>query len=169
AHTLHNPLDLIERPTARPLVRRVQPRAEQKIAAEEIQRQIAVFLIVAMKEASFLFAVQRIVSRVQIDDDQLRRLFVRLRKDVDEKIIRPLLIQSDLFVAAILGGIIRTQLQAIERALAGKGSPSISLPSSLLPFRIKLAEGGGQERVPPQQIVIIEVFVSERHPINALP
>src|SRR5262249_38928043 len=104
--SLHDQLDLIERPTARPLVRRMQSRAQQKIAAEEIQWQIAVFPIVAMKEASFLFAVQWIISRVQVDDDQLRRLFMRLQKNVDEKAIRLLLIQSDLFIATIHGWIV---------------------------------------------------------------
>src|SRR5262245_46151759 len=85
-----------------------------------------------------------------------------------KKIIRFLLIRSDIFVAAILGRIVRTQLQAIERALAGQAVAAISHVSPLLPLWISLADGCGQERIPPRQIVIIEVFVSERQPVNSL-
>src|SRR6266508_546523 len=40
---------------------------------------------------------------------------------------------------------------------------------SLLPFRISLVDGCDQQWVSSQQIVIIEVFIADRQPINALP
>jgi len=42
-------------------------------AVEDIQRQVAVDAVVAMKEVTFLLAVQRIVRGVQIQDDLLGR------------------------------------------------------------------------------------------------
>jgi hypothetical protein len=65
-----------------------------RITAEEIQRQIAVFLIIALKEGSFLSPMQRVVGRFLVDDNQFRRLLARLQKDVDEKIIHLLLTRN---------------------------------------------------------------------------
>src|SRR5947209_12375485 len=50
-----------------------QPCAQQMIAREDVQRQIAVMAIVAVKEASFLFAVEWIVAGIQIEHHLRRR------------------------------------------------------------------------------------------------
>ena len=42
-------------------------------AAEHIQRQIAVAVVVAVKEPAFLMAVQRVVGRVEVENDLLGR------------------------------------------------------------------------------------------------
>jgi hypothetical protein len=42
-------------------------------AAEDVERQIAVAIIVTVEKAAFLMPVQRIISRIQIEDDLLRR------------------------------------------------------------------------------------------------
>src|SRR5215510_140711 len=57
----------------------------------------------------------------------------------------------------------------LRRALAGQCIATISYASPLLTLRISLTDGRGQEWIPPQQIVILEVFVTERQSINALP
>ena len=41
-------------------------------AAEHVQRQVAVAVIVAVEEAPFLVAVERIIGGVEIEDDPLR-------------------------------------------------------------------------------------------------
>ena len=46
-----------------------QPRAKNVFAAEDVQRQIAVVVVVSVKEASFLLAVQRQVRGVHIQHD----------------------------------------------------------------------------------------------------
>ena len=56
-----------------------QPRAQYMLAAENIQRQIAVVVVVAVEEAPFLLAVQRQIGRVHIQDDLRRRLLRALR------------------------------------------------------------------------------------------
>ena len=46
-----------------------QLRRQQVVAAEHIERQVAVGVVVAVEEPAFLAAVERIVGGVQIEDD----------------------------------------------------------------------------------------------------
>ena len=52
-------------------------------AAKDVQRQIAVAVVIAVKEAAFLMPVQRIIGSVEIENDLLRRVLVRLEKQID--------------------------------------------------------------------------------------
>ena len=54
-------------------------------AAEDIKWQVAVAVVVAVEEATFLVPVQRIVGRIQVEHDLLRRPAVRVEKEVDEQ------------------------------------------------------------------------------------
>ena len=45
---------------------------QQVPAAEDVERQVAVAIIIAMEEPAFLLAVQRIVGGIQIEDDLFR-------------------------------------------------------------------------------------------------
>ena len=58
---------------------------EQVPAAEHVQRQIAVAVVVAVEEAAFLVAVQRIIGGIEVEDDLLGRRLVRLEEEVDEQ------------------------------------------------------------------------------------
>ena len=89
---------------------------QQLPAAEHVERQIAVFLVVAVEEAPFLLAVQRDVGVVEIEHDLPRRLAVRIEEHVDEDVLQRLAIAADLViaVAAVAGGV----LQPVHRALA---------------------------------------------------
>ena len=53
------------------MLARPQLGREQVLAAEHVQRQVAVAVVVAVEEAAFLVAVQRIVGRVEVEDDLL--------------------------------------------------------------------------------------------------
>ena len=53
-------------------------RAENVFSTEHVQRQIAVTVVIAVKEPAFLMPVQRIVGRVEIEDDLLGWRSVRL-------------------------------------------------------------------------------------------
>ena len=68
-----DPLDLLNAATRRIDVRAPQLGREQMSATEDVERQIAVTVVVAVKEAAFLMAVQRIVGRVEIEHDLARR------------------------------------------------------------------------------------------------
>ena len=57
AQTLHDAHQLFLRAGSTVLVRFTQPRAQQLLAAEDVQRQVAVAVVVTMKEPAFLMAV----------------------------------------------------------------------------------------------------------------
>ena len=54
-------------------------------SAEDVQRQITIAVIIAVKEAAFLMAVQRIIGGVEVENDLLRRLLVRLQEQIDKQ------------------------------------------------------------------------------------
>jgi hypothetical protein len=57
-------LHLLQR-SRRPVdVRGAQPRRQQEVVAEDVQRQVAVAAVVPVEEAPLLLAVQRVVGRV---------------------------------------------------------------------------------------------------------
>jgi hypothetical protein len=105
---------------------------EQLPAAENVQRQVAVAIIVAMEEAAFLTAVQRVVGGIQVEDDPLRNPRMGLEEQVDQPPLDGGAVVPDLVVAARRQGRV---LEPVERALAGeRGAPlmlRLSLPVSV--------------------------------------
>ena len=73
----------------RTLERRVrhgsQPRTQHVLAAEDIQRQVAVVPVVAVEETPFLLPVQRVVRRIDIQHDARRWRRVGLQEQVDRQ------------------------------------------------------------------------------------
>ena len=65
-------------------------------AAEHVQRQIAVAIVVAVEEAAFLVAVQGVVGGVEIEDDLARRRLVRVEEEVDEQALDGRTVMADL-------------------------------------------------------------------------
>jgi hypothetical protein len=58
---------------------------QQMGSAEDVQRQITITIIIAVKEAAFLMAVQRIIGGVEIENDLWWRLLVRLQEQIDKQ------------------------------------------------------------------------------------
>jgi hypothetical protein len=71
---MHEALDLLDGPGTRIDVGAAQFRREQVPAAEDVERQVAVAIIVAVEEAAFLMPMDRVVGRVQVQDDVARGL-----------------------------------------------------------------------------------------------
>ena len=71
-----------------------------------------------MEKSAFLFTVKRIVRRVEIQHDALRRFSVRLEEKIDEQTVYCLFLQNDLLMSE--RSRLRGQLQTIQRALAGE-------------------------------------------------
>ena len=71
AQLRHDAAHFFNRTGSRVLVGRPQPRTQQLVAGEDVQRQIAVAVVVAVEEALRLMAVERDVGRVQIEHDLL--------------------------------------------------------------------------------------------------
>ena len=88
-------------------------------AAEHIQRQIAVAVVVAVEEPGLLMAVQRVVGRVEVEDDLSGRPVVRLEEQVDEQGLDRRSVVADLLVA---GGDLAREFQPVPRETAASGA-----------------------------------------------
>ena len=110
---LHDALDYFHR-TGGMLVGRPQPRTQQQVAGENVQRQIAVAVVVAVEEPFRLMAVNRDVGGVQVEHDLGRGRGVRFQVEVNQQPIDRLSRVADLVIAPRAAH----QLQPIQRALA---------------------------------------------------
>jgi hypothetical protein len=131
------------------------------LAREDVQRQIAVAIVIAVKETPLLVPVQRIISGVQIQDDLARCFLVRIEEYIHPQPLDGFGLGSDLVIAA--HALARMQLQAIERALAGE---RCAVASTL---RLKLAQQSTEHRIVAQTLMVVEVFIPQRYPKHALP
>jgi len=128
------------------------------LAAENIQRQVTVALVVPVEEAPLLLAVQRIVGRVQIQDDLFGRRRVRLKEKLHKQMGRFCRIDSDLLIAICPGLLRHAQLQPIQRTLACERSGVL----------VRSVGEHRQQRIVAQIIVVVEILVPERQSIHAL-
>ena len=138
---------------------RPQLGRQQVPAAEHVQRQVAVAVVVAVEEPALLMAVQRIVGGVEVEDDLLRarrRCASRNRSTNSASIAAAVV--ADLVIARRLRP---AQLQPVQRALAGQRR-------AVRPPRRELAGQHRQHRIVPQLIVVDQVLVAQRdaeHPL----
>ncbi len=82
---------------------------------------------------------------------------MRFQKEVDQQFVERFGGIVDLVVAFRGRGTNRRQFQAVQRALAGQRLPQIFLPRQY-----------SQQRILPQLLVIVQVFIAEGQPVNAL-
>ena len=75
-----DPLDLLNAAGGGVDVGAAQLGRQQVPPAEHVERQIAVGVVVAVEEAALLMPVQRIVGRVEVEDDLPGRPLVRLEE-----------------------------------------------------------------------------------------
>src|SRR3974377_889188 len=113
-------------------------------------------------------AVNWIVSRVEVQDDPIRRINMSLKEQLDEELLDGPCVTSDFLVPAPLVGADWTQFQAVERALAGQSLTLVSLPDSRLTGRIHLSHDSCQQGIAPQIIMVIEVFIAQSQGVNPL-
>ena len=128
-------------------------------AAEHVKRQVAVAIIVAVEEAAFLIAVQRVVRGVEVEDDLLGRPVVRLEEEIDEQGLDRRGLMCDL---AVLRGRLARQFEPVQRRFA-RHRRAILAPG------LELARQHRHQRVVTKLVVIVEVFVAERNAEHALP
>src|SRR5687767_12153309 len=62
-------LDLLQAAEAGVVIGFAQARAQNVFSAEDVERQIALAVVIPVEEASFLFPVQRQVGGVYVQDD----------------------------------------------------------------------------------------------------
>jgi hypothetical protein len=68
--------------------------------AEHVERQVAVTSVVAVKELPLLISVQRVVGRIQVEDDLLGCSAVGFDKEVDEQPLDRRSVMTDPVIAA---------------------------------------------------------------------
>lgn len=130
------------------------------LAAEDIQRQITVVIVIAVKEPPLLMTMQRIIGGVQIQDDLPRRRRMRVEKQLDPQPLDRFGVRADLVIATDpLRGM---QLQTVQRALAGQ---RCALRTTL---RLKLAQQRANHCIVPQMLMVVEVFIAQGHGEYAL-
>src|SRR5262249_22140113 len=81
----HDPRHLLDRAGRAIDVGPPQPGRQQVAAAEDVERQIAIAVVVAVEEPALLVAVQWIVRRIEIESDLRRWPTMRLQEHLDEQ------------------------------------------------------------------------------------
>ena len=102
--------------------------------------------------------VQRIVGRVEINNDLPRGRLVRLQEQRHEQPLNGRRVVPDLVIAR---HPIPAQLKPIERRFARHRG-------AVLAQRFKLSRQHRHHRIAPQLVVIVDVFIAERDPKHAL-
>jgi hypothetical protein len=122
-----DPLHFLEAPSTRVDVRRPQPSTRQLVATENVQRQIAVVVVVAMEKARFLLPMQWRVRGIQIQNDRSRHFVLGLQKQRDQQFIDGFRRIGDLVVAFGSRRTSGRQFQPIQSAFPGEGFSEIAL------------------------------------------
>jgi hypothetical protein len=112
--------------------------------------------------------VQRIVGRVQVEHDLARRRSLRLQKNLHQQSVHRFHLQRDLLVALFFLPLGRSQLQPVQCTLARQRLAPVAPPGPALAPRIRLLGQYCQQRVAPQLLVVVQVFVTERQRVDSL-
>jgi hypothetical protein len=127
-------------------------------AAEHIERQITVAIVVAMEEAAFLMAVQRIVGGVEVEHDLGRRRCVGFEEQVHQQALDCRAIVGDLVIARGRGA---RQFQPVQRRFARHRR-------AVPPLRRKLAGQQRHDRIAAQRVVVVQILIAQGQPEHPL-
>ncbi len=131
------------------------------LATDDVQRQVAVMPVVAVKESPLLVAVQHIVRSIQVQDDALRRLRKAIHEQVHQKRINLLEVRRRTFVTILYGFLFLRQLQPIERLGTCKQMALVWLTNTVLSGHVRTSHSQRQGRIIPQTIVVIDILVAQ--------
>ena len=140
-------------PSAASTLDEPQLGCQQMPTTEDVQRQIAVAVVVAVEVAALLLAVQRIVGRIEVDHDPDRRLAMSLHEDVDEQTLDGARVVVELVVP--VKADLACMLQPVQRRLAGEHAA-------------RLVEHGGERGIKAQRVVVDQVLIAEPEAEDAL-
>lgn len=116
-----------------------------------------------------LRAVQRIVGGVHVENNLVRRLGVLAEEHLDEEVFKLRVPGGDFFIARGGAGPGRRQFQAIERVATGQGLAPVLGTDATGAGRIVMSASDRQQRIVPQFVMVVEVFVAEgdaEHPLG---
>ncbi len=155
----HDPLDHFDRSLADIDVGAPQFGRQQVPTAEDVERQVAIALVIAMEEPPLLPAVQRIIRGIQIKDDLTGRFVMGFQEQIHQQPFNGTAVMADLVIAR--RPVDRCVLQPVQRRLAGKGS-------TVRPLRRQAFRQQGQHRVMTKRIVIVDVLIAQSDRRNTL-
>ena len=155
----HNPRRLFHSPGRAVDIRRPQFRRRKMTTAENIKRQIATAVAIAVEKPPFLRPVNRIVRRVQIQDNPLRSLLVRPHEQRHKQTLNRRTIMRNL---AAPGRTHTPRLKPVPRRLPRNRR-------AIRTLRTQLPRQNRHDRVVAQRIAIDRVLVSRRNPEHPLP
>ena len=122
-----------------------------------------------MEEATFLRAMDGVVGSVQVENQLLRGFLLTVEKDVDKEPVYRFPIQDDAPVPVALSLSGQSPLQPVQRAFPGQRLASVRRLAPIQPRGVAFARQGRQERIFAQLLVVAQVLIAERDPINPLP
>ena len=121
-------------------------------AAEDVERQVTIAIVIAVEKAAFLMTVQRIVGRIQIENDLLRSTTMRRQEHIDKQPLDRRRIVADLVIPRRLT---TAQLQPVQRRFPRQWR-------AIRPLGLQLARQNRQHRIMSEFIEIIEVLIAQR-------
>ena len=127
-------------------------------AAEDIQRQIAIAVVIAVEEPAFLMPVQWVIGGIEIERDLRRGFGVGIEEQIDEQGLDGGCIGGNPGIAGWLGA---AEFKPVQCAFAGQRG-------AVLARGRQLARQGRQHRVVAELVMVVEVFVAEREADNPL-
>ena len=102
---------------------------QQVPATEDVERQVAVAVVIAVEEPALLVPVQRIIGGIEIERDLRRGLGVRIEEQIDEQRLDRAGIGADPGIAAGFGrGSCSSRFKVL---LPASGAQSLRRASSL--------------------------------------
>src|ERR1700757_3559577 len=122
--------------------------------------------IVPVKISALLAAMERIVGRIQIQDDLGTLAWNGLDSTLDEQLLDLVGLCLDLVVTTVDG--LGAQLQTIECGRRGQRFALIALQDPISPEWIALAGDQAMDGIKPQMVMIIEIFVAQDQAMNPL-
>ena len=135
-------------------------RRQEMTAAEHVERQIAVAVVIAVEKAALLMAVQRVVGGVEIENDLLGRAAMRLQEQVDQQRLDHRLVVADLVIAGRKRPADGSSRFSVDLPSHRRGNPHLRAS--------KACRRGSPSPVMAQLIVIDQVLIAERqseHPL----
>lgn len=155
----NNPRHLFNRARAGIDIGPAQLGAKQMPPAKNVQRQVTVGFVVAMKEAPFLLTMQRIIRGIEVERDLAGRRAMRLDEQIDEQFVHRRRIVADLVVARWLR---LRQFQPVQRRFASYGG-------AVRASRLELSRQHRHQWIVAQRLMVVEVLVAERDGEYPLP
>src|ERR1700752_795073 len=150
----HDPFYFCQAPEGCVVIGLSQPRAQNLFSAKNVERQIAVAIVITVEEPALLFAVQSQIGGVHVQDDLGWCALVGLDEYLYQQLIHRIFPESDLLVTVLSAG---PQLHPIQRALAGQRGLQF-LSSCQNP----------EDRVLAQLLMIVEIFIAQFQTIDPL-